>query len=260
MTTLSRILNKHLNPCEKERLEKEKENKETYVSAVLVCAGNSTRMGTEKSKQFIEILNRPAIFYTLSAFENALSVNEVVIVCRERDKMEFQSIVAHYNFSKVTAITNGGETRSVSVKNGIKETSKKTTHIAVHDGARCLITTEEIEKVVLSGILTGASALGVPVKDTIKVVNSDNTIKDTPDRSTLRAIQTPQVFNKEKYLKFLAMAESDAVDFTDDCKLFEYCGEKVTVVDGLYTNIKLTTQDDILVAKSILESRGVNCE
>ena len=147
MTTLSRILNKHLNPCEKERLEKEKENKETYVSAVLVCAGNSTRMGLEKSKQFIEILNRPAVFYTLSAFENALSVNEVVIVCRECDKLRFQNIVAQYNFSKVTCITNGGETRSVSVKNGIKETSKKATHIAVHDGARCLITTEEIEKV-----------------------------------------------------------------------------------------------------------------
>ena len=113
----------------------------------------------------------------------------------------------------------------------------------------------EIEKVILSALLTGASSLGVKVKDTIKVVNDDETIKDTPDRSTLRAIQTPQVFDKDKYIKFLENAKNDAVDFTDDCKLFEYFGEKVTVVDGLYTNIKLTTQDDIILAESILKGR-----
>ena len=107
----------------------------------------------------------------------------------------------------------------------------------------------------MSALLTGASALGVKIKDTIKVVNDDETIKDTPDRSTLRAIQTPQVFDKDKYIKFLENAKNDAVDFTDDCKLFEYFGEKVTVVDGLYTNIKLTTQDDIILAESILKGR-----
>lgn len=231
--------------------------KPQYVSAILVCAGNSTRMGLGKSKQFIDLLGKPAVYYTLLAFQQSLSVNEIVIVCRNEDKPEFQKITAEYNFSKVTAIVEGGKTRSLSVKNGISATSEKSTCIAIHDGARCLVTTAEIEKVVLSGLLTGASAIGVQVKDTIKVVDDNGIITDTPDRSTLRAVQTPQVFSKDKYLKYLAMSESDAVDFTDDCKLFEYCGDKVTMVDGLYTNIKLTTQDDILMAQSILESRGL---
>lgn len=248
---LTKVLNKHFNPYEKENMNK----KEPFVSAVIVCAGNSTRMGLNKSKQFIDLLGNPAVYYTLLAFENSLSVKEIVIVGRECDKADFQSIVAKYGFTKVVAIVNGGETRSLSVKNGIDATSEKATHIAIHDGARCLITTNEIEKVILSALLTGASALGVKVKDTIKVVNDDETIKDTPDRSTLRAIQTPQVFDKDKYIKFLENAKNDAVDFTDDCKLFEYFGEKVTVVDGLYTNIKLTTQDDIILAESILKGR-----
>lgn len=248
---LTKVLNKHFNPYEKENMNR----KEPFVSAVIVCAGNSTRMGLNKSKQFIDLLGNPAVYYTLLAFENSLSVKEIVIVCRECDKADFQSIVAKYGFTKVIAIVNGGETRSLSVKNGIDATSEKATHIAIHDGARCLITTNEIEKVILSALLTGASALGVKVKDTIKVVNDDETIKDTPDRSTLRAIQTPQVFDKDKYIKFLENAKNDAVDFTDDCKLFEYFGEKVTVVDGLYTNIKLTTQDDIILAESILKGR-----
>ncbi len=256
MTTLSKILDRHLNPVEKEKLQKKnKEYKENFVTAVLVCAGNSTRMGLDKSKQFIDLLGKPAVFYTLAAFENAVSVNEIVVVCRECDKEVFGEIIKTYNFSKVTSVVTGGETRSLSVKSGINAADKKATTIAIHDGARCLITTAEVEKAVLSGLITGASALGVPVKDTIKIINSDNTIKETPDRSKLRAIQTPQVFDKDNYLKFLAMAESDAVNFTDDCQLFEYCGQTVTVVDGLYTNIKLTTQEDIIMAKSILESR-----
>lgn len=251
MTILSKILNKHLNPYEDEKMNK----KDVFVSAILVCAGNSTRMGLNRSKQFIDLLGSPAVYYTLKAFETSVSVNEVVVVCRECDMPIFQKIVADYGFAKVTAIVKGGETRSLSVKNGIYKTSEKATHIAIHDGARCLITPNEIEKVVMSGILTGASALGVSVKDTIKVVNGDNTIQNTPDRSMLRAIQTPQVFSKDEYLNLLSMASDDAVDFTDDCKLFEHFGKKVTVVEGLYTNIKLTTQDDIAMAESILKGR-----
>lgn len=251
MLTLTKVLNKKFGP----EKQKDMNKKPQHVSAVLVCAGNSTRMGLQKSKQFIDLFEKPAVYYTLTAFQQSDIIKEVVIVCRECDKAEFENISAKYNFTKITAIVNGGETRSESVKNGICATDENATHVAIHDGARCLITTEEIDKVVLMGITTGAATLGVPVKDTIKVINDDNTIKNTPERSTLRAVQTPQVFDKSTYLKFLDMAQSDAVDFTDDCKLFEYCGHTVTMVDGLYTNIKLTTQDDILLAKGILESR-----
>ena len=231
--------------------------KPDYVSAVLVCAGNSTRMGLGKSKQFIDLFERPAVYYTLLAFQQSVTVKEIIVVCREEDKPQFQKIIAEYNFGKVTSVVSGGKTRSISVRNGISATSEKSTCVAIHDGARCLITTEEIEKVVLSGLFTGASALGVPVKDTIKVVDEKGVITDTPDRSCLRAVQTPQVFAKDKYIEHLNTAQNNAVNFTDDCRLFEYCGDKVTIVEGTYTNIKLTTQEDILMAKSILESRGV---
>ena len=227
--------------------------RKTFVSAVIVCAGNSTRMGLNKSKQFIDLLGKPAVCYTLQAFEESLSVNEIVIVCRDADRNDFKDIAA--GFSKVTAVVSGGETRSMSVANGIAAVDERCTHLAIHDGARCLITTAEIEKAVLMGISTGAAALGVPVKDTIKIVNSDNIILDTPDRSSLRAIQTPQVFDKARYTELLDKARDTATDFTDDCKLFESFGENVTVVDGLYTNIKLTTPEDILTAERILQFR-----
>lgn len=246
MTILSKILSRRLNPADKM-------DGKTFVSAVLVCAGNSTRMGAGKSKQFLELLGKPSVYYTIKAFEESVSVNEIIIVCRSIDKKEFENISSV--FSKVTAIVEGGSTRSKSVENGIKATDTRCTHIAVHDGARCLITVAEIEKVVLTGLSLSAAALGVPVKDTVKIVDSENKILDTPDRNTLRAIQTPQVFDKNKYVEFLERANGAAYDFTDDCKLFEFFGETVTVVDGEYTNIKLTTQDDLLIAESILKRR-----
>ena len=223
--------------------------------AVILGAGAGTRMKSEKSKLLLEIGGKTVIERTVAVFSELAEIDEIIVVCRESDLESFENVLADYDISYCF----GGETRQESVINAV-DTIDECDYILIHDGARPLVTREEILRTLDKAIETGASAVGVPVKDTIKVVNSDNTIKDTPDRSTLRAIQTPQVFHKEKYLKFLAMAESDAVDFTDDCKLFEYCGQTVTVVDGLYTNIKLTTQDDILVAKSILESRGVNCE
>jgi 2-C-methyl-D-erythritol 4-phosphate cytidylyltransferase len=108
-------------------------------------------------------------------------------------------------------------------------------------------------------ILTGASTLGVPVKDTIKIISDNDKIKETPNRNFLRAVQTPQVFSKEQYLENIKTAAGFSEEFTDDCQLFERCGCTVTIVEGLYTNIKLTTQEDVKLAESILESRG-NCE
>jgi 2-C-methyl-D-erythritol 4-phosphate cytidylyltransferase len=246
------MLNKKFIPKDEQQFDV----KNNYVSAVLVCAGNSTRMGIGKSKQFITLLEHPAIYYTLKAFQDSLSVKEIIIVCRDCDKNSFKEILSVYSFPKVTQVVTGGATRFESVKNGIMATDEKATHIAIHDGARCLITTEEIEKVVLSGILTGASTLGVAVKDTIKVVAENGIIKETPKRATLRAIQTPQVFSKKHYLNNLEIIKENPTDFTDDCQLFEHCGYSVTVVEGLNTNIKLTTQEDILLAEGILKGRN----
>ncbi len=226
-----------------------------YVSAIIVAAGGSVRMGIADSKQFIPLLEHPAIEYTLSAFQNCYLINEIVVVCREQDKSRIQKIIDNNGFSKVSALVNGGDSRAQSVRNGISATSEKSKYFAIHDGARPLITVEEIERVVESAFNTGASTLGTNVTDTIKVVDGFNKIESTPLRSQLRAVQTPQVFERELYEFALEKAGDDFANYTDDCSLIENMGGEVEVVKGSRENIKLTTPIDILLAESILAQR-----
>lgn len=225
-----------------------------FVSAVIVAAGNSTRMGLEISKQFIDLCGEPVISRTLKAFESSKIIDSVVVVCREADKKEIEKIVADKGYKKVRALINGGAERYESVENGIKACDEKTTHFAIHDGARPLISGEDIERVVKSALINNAAALGTPVTDTIKVVNDKDEIISTPVRSTLRAVQTPQVFEKNLYLRALENAVKNNEPVTDDCKLVESLGEKVQIIIGSETNIKLTTRSDIAVAESFLDN------
>ncbi len=229
-------------------------NMNSYVTAVIVAAGNSTRMKGTISKQFIPLLSKPVIAHTLNAFEKAQSINEVVIVCRDCDRPQIEELVKTENCTKVTAFALGGATRSDSVVAGVSVASDKTTHFAIHDGARPLVLPEDIDRVVAAGIANSAAALAVPVTDTIKVVDDDGFIVDTPLRSTLRAAQTPQVFQKELYLK--ALKKNIGADFTDDCALVETVGAKVQIVLGDYTNIKVTTPQDVPLAEGILIKRA----
>ena len=224
-----------------------------FVTAVIVAAGNSTRMGTVTSKQFIPLLGKPAISYTLAAFEEAESINEVVVVCRESDLKQIKVIAESEKFKKIKAFVFGGATRSESVKAGIMASSEISTHFAIHDGARPLILSGDINRVTSVAIESGAAALGVPVTDTIKVVDTDGYIVSTPVRSDLRSAQTPQVFEKKLYLS--ALKNTKGKEFTDDCALVETEGARVKIVDGDYTNIKLTTIQDIPLAEGILNRR-----
>lgn len=225
-----------------------------HVTAVIVAAGNSTRMQGSISKQFIPLLSKPVIAHTLSAFEAADSIKEIVIVCRECDRSQIEEISEQENCRKVKAFAIGGATRSESVTAGINAASEDTTHFAIHDGARPLILPEYIDRVVFAGIENKAAALAVPVTDTIKVVDDNGFIIDTPLRSTLRAAQTPQVFEKGLYLT--ALKENIGADFTDDCALVETVGAKVQIVIGDYTNIKVTTPQDVPLAEGILRKRA----
>ena len=228
-------------------------NVKPFVSAVIVAAGNSTRMSCYISKQLIPLLGEPTISYTLRAFEDATLIDEVVIVCRKVDMEELKDIVAEYGFSKVKAFTIGGSERSESVRNGVLSANKDATHFAIHDGARALITPHDINKVVSEALIFGAATLGSPVTDTIKVVDKDGIITSTPDRSTLMAVQTPQVFERELYLK--AVENAKGKGFTDDCAMVEELGVYPKIIIGDHPNIKLTTQVDIGVAESILKKR-----
>lgn len=227
--------------------------KKPYVTAIIVAAGNSTRMGCGMSKQFIPLMGKPAVGYTLRAFEDANTISEVVVVCRESDISRMKEIAETENCKKIKSYVFGGATRSESVCAGIMAASECATHFAIHDGARALILPEDIDHVVSVAFECRAAALAVPVTDTIKVVGTQGYIVSTPDRSTLRGAQTPQVFEKELYLS--ALESNKDKDFTDDCALVETQGARVKVVIGDYTNIKITTPQDIPLAEGVLRRR-----
>ena len=212
-------------------------------------------MGRGISKQFIPLLDMPVIAHTLTAFQNTQSVDEIVLVARPCDEDEMKNIASEFNVSKLRAIVHGGETRGESVQNGVNASSGETTFFAIHDGARPLIRQQDIEKVVNRAFAVKSAALGVAVKDTVKSVNSENIVTDTPDRASLRAVQTPQVFEKGLYLGALEMAVEQNKNFTDDCQLIENAGGTVEIVQGSESNIKITTPYDLIVAESILKSR-----
>lgn len=226
-----------------------------FVSAIIVAAGGSVRMGIADSKQFIPLLGRPAIEYTLRAFEKCHFIKEIVVVCREQDKERIRLIADENGFSKVSSLVEGGASRAESVRNGIKAASSKAKYFAIHDGARPLITVEEIERVIEAAFETGAATLGVPIKDTIKIVDGYNKIESTPLRSQLRAVHTPQVFERELYQFALENAGDNMINFTDDCSLIEHMGGEVEVVKDSEENIKLTTPIDVVIAESILRER-----
>ena len=224
-----------------------------FTSAVIVAAGNSTRMGYKLSKQLIPLNGRAAIEYSVKAFQNCPLIDEIIIVARSSDIEDIAHIA--FDFRKVSAVTSGGSERIDSVRKGIHACDKRATHYAIHDGARVLITPEQIEKAVKAAYELGAVALGTPVTDTVKVADSDGLILSTPDRSSMWAVQTPQVFEKSLYKRAMDNAVSNSLAVTDDCSMVEAIGEPVRIIMGDYSNIKLTTPVDITIAEALLSKR-----
>lgn len=222
--------------------------KNRTVSAIIVAAGNGTRMKIPKRKQLVEINDMPVIAHTLTAFENTDIIDEIVIVTKEEDILIMWDIVREFKISKVTKIIKGGATRTDSVKNGLEAAMGEI--VAIHDGVRPCIRSEYIEKTVKKAMETGASALGCPVTDTLKKVDENGIIIDTVNRDSLWAIQTPQVFQKELLLR--AYDEGNTQGATDDCMLLESIGIRVAMVEGDRSNIKVTVQDDIDLVSAIL--------
>ena len=220
-------------------------------TAIILAAGNGTRMKADKSKLLLEINGETVIERTVETFSNISDIDDIIVVVRESDIPLYEKVLNKYNVSYCI----GGNTRQESVSNAV-ETVDDTDLLIIHDGARPLVTEDEISATLRAAQKYGAAAIGVRVKDTIKVVDGDNKIIDTPDRSTLIAIQTPQIFDFKKYVSSMKLAKDQGKDFTDDCKLLENAGESVYVVIGEYTNIKITTPEDISVAESILNARG----
>lgn len=224
--------------------------------AVIVAAGFSRRMGGEDSKQFLPLCGVPAIVHTLRAFEAAREVRTCVVVCRGEDCARMRSLAEKYGLHKTSAFVPGGETRQRSVAAGIAAVPREAGWLAIHDGARPLVTPREIDGCIRDAREHGASALCVPVKDTLKVTDEAGFVVSTPPREQLRAVQTPQVFERAAYERALRQAESEGRDYTDDCQLLEHMGLRVHLYPGSYDNIKLTTSGDVPAAEAVLCRRG----
>ena len=235
------------------KLEYKEIKSEGKITAIIVAAGSSTRM-KGADKQFISLEGKSVISRTIEAFENCKDVSNIVVVTKKDSILKVQQEVEKYHFKKITDIVEGGNSRDESVKNGVN-CCPDSDILLIHDGARPLISEDIISAVVSSTEIYGAAACGVPVKNTIKIIEENGFIISTPDRSTLLEIQTPQGFKADIYKKALEMEKPNGVNITDDCMLVELLGEKVFTVMGSYENIKITTSEDVLFAESILKKR-----
>ncbi len=226
------------------------------VVAIVLAGGKGKRMGASVSKQYLLIEEKPVLYYSLKAFEQS-NVDEIIIVTEKGSEAYCKTnIVEKYNIGKVSSIIEGGAERYNSVHNGLKAVmdASENTYVLIHDGARALISIEVINRTIEWVKEKKAVVVGVPVKDTIKIVDSNNVVVDTPMRETLWQIQTPQAFIYEEILNAYNKVISENVQgITDDSMVMEYSGiRKVEVVMGEYENIKITTPDDLVYAKSII--------
>lgn len=221
-----------------------------YNIAVILGAGNGTRMGIDKSKLLLDLCGKTVIERSVEAFLNLAVIDEIIVVCRECDVEEFSRLLPDEEVSFVV----GGATRQESVRNAV-ETIDECDYIIIHDGARPLVSQNTILKTLDEAQISQAAATGVYVKDTIKVIDKDLNIVDTPERSSLISIQTPQIFDFSVYKKALEKATEQKKDFTDDCRLVENLGLQVKTVIGEYENLKITTKSDVILAEALMKAR-----
>ena len=220
------------------------------VCAVIVAAGSSRRMGGE-NKLLLPLDDAPVLAHTLSAFEKCAAIRDIVLVCREQDILPYSDLARAFGISKLRTVTRGGDSRTASVLAGITAAPEDTGLVAVHDGARPLVSEAVITEAVYAAAEYGAAAPVVPVKDSIKRIQDGSIAADVP-RDTLAAVQTPQVFDRALLTRALETAARDNRSFTDDCAAVEAMGQAVRATHGSYENIKITTPEDILVAEAFL--------
>lgn len=224
------------------------------TTAIVLSAGKGTRMKSKVAKQYLELEGYPIIYYSIKAFEDSF-VDEIILVCGKED-VEYcrEEIVNKYSFHKVKAIVPGGEERYHSVYEGIKAV-EETDYVYIHDGARPFVTAEILKRVQKMVEEKKACVVGMPVKDTIKIVGDEGEVIETPNRSKVWQVQTPQTFSygliKTAYEKLMG-EEQEGI--TDDAMVVErMMSHPVYLVEGSYENIKITTPEDLEVGRSFLK-------
>lgn len=225
------------------------------TAAIIVAAGNSTRMGGKISKQFRLVNGKPVLAHTLIAYQNCPLIREIVVVARPEDFEKVYDLRKKYGILKMTAITAGGETRQASVRKGLLKLADRFQYIAIADGARCLVTPGMIAKVCAAAYQTNAACAGHRLTDTVKRSTPTGLVTETLDRNGLWQVQTPQIFHTALYYAAAMRAEREKFNATDDAALVEHIGYTVQMVECGRENFKITTPNDLPLASVLLKLR-----
>ena len=222
--------------------------------AVLLAAGNSTRMGGGRSKVLEELGGRPALCRSLEVLDRCPLIGEICLVCREQDRADMLPLTS--GLATPVRVVPGGAQRQDSVERGVEALTGPWEYVAIHDGARPLVTDEVLAAVCRDAMAHGAATAAVPSKDTCKLADEAGFVAATPARDRLWAVQTPQAFSLALYREALGKARAAGQSYTDDCQLIEAAGGSVKLTMGDYRNIKLTTPEDLLAARAYLGGEG----
>ena len=229
----------------------------TYCTAVVLAAGSGKRMGTKVHKQYLLMGGKPVLYYSLNTFQESPLIDEIILVCGSGEEEYCRcEIVEKYGFEKVSAIIPGGAQRYDSVWNGLQKT--KDGYVYIHDGARPFVDGEMLARAYRCVSECHACVAGMPSKDTVKIADEDNTVQQTPDRSRVWLVQTPQVFDTDLIRRAYArLMEQDEIAVTDDAMVAEQMlGCRVKLFSGSYENIKITTPEDLAVAEVFLQRKS----
>ena len=223
-------------------------------AAILVAAGSSSRIGGDMPKPLLPLCGTPILAHTLVAFQRCPLVDEIVVVAREQDADTARTLAHTYGITKLTHVVAGGATRAESVARGVEAVSERTKYVAIHDAARCLITPEQISRVLRTAYIHRAASAACPVTDTVKLRTKRGFIEKTIDRRSVYLAQTPQVFHADLYRA--ALQQVGRTDLTDDNQLMEALGFPVKLVNCGSENLKITYPEDLERARDILTRRN----
>ncbi|CAI9769264.1 unnamed protein product [Fraxinus pennsylvanica] len=224
--------------------------KEKSVSVVLLAGGKGKRMGASMPKQYLPLLGQPIALYSFYTFSKMPEVKEIVVVCDPSYQDIFEDAKDSIHVDLKFALP--GKERQDSVYSGLQEVDLNSQLVCIHDSARPLVSAEDVAKVLKDGWLIGAAVLGVPAKATIKEANGESFVVKTLDRKTLWEMQTPQVIKPDLLKKGFELVNREGLEVTDDVSIVEHLKHPVYITEGSYTNIKVTTPDDLLLAERIL--------
>lgn len=227
--------------------------KKLHCIAIIMAAGKGKRMQTAVSKQFLPVCGKEILAWTVDVFEKSPLVDKILLMASADGKEDVQNLWNSYGWKKVAAVLEGGKERQNSVANGLAAVEKDTDIVLIHDGVRPFVTEEMIADSIDAAQEYGGAVIGVPAKDTIKVCSADGMAVETPDRSTLWQIQTPQTFQRSLIVDAYEKADRDGFLGTDDASVAEFAGHQVKVVMGSYRNIKITTKEDLIIAEAFLK-------